>query len=145
MIWNGISDEERLHLWKDFRKSMADVEFHKQLLATAKFYAAMPYGSRTLDYYNPVDWPTPWEILYHGSFCKSSISLLIFHTIAMISSGHKLEMHLVDDNGDIYLLPVIDDQNVLNYELGVVSSTLEINKDLTVLRVFPQSLIKAIT
>jgi len=145
MIWNGVSNEERLRLWKNLRKDIKDEDFQQQLSSIAKFYAAMPFGARTLDYYSPSDWPTPWEILFHGTFCKSSISLLIFYTVLMVAPNHKFEIHLVDDNGEIYLLPVFDDQFVLNYELGVVSNYLDIKKDLQILQVFPQGRIKTIT
>lgn len=145
MIWNGVSNEERLCLWKNLRKDIKDKEFHTQLSDIAKFFAAMPFGARSMDYYSPWDWPTPWEILFHGTFCKSSISLLIFYTVLMIAPDHKLEMHLVDDNGEIYLLPVFDDQFVLNYELGAVSNYLDLKESLRTLQVFPRGQIKTIT
>ena len=145
MIWNGVSNDERLRLWKNLRKDILGVDLQQQLSDIAKFYAAMPFGARSLDYYSPQDWPTPWEILFHGTFCKSSISLLIFYTILMVAPDHKLEMHLVDDNGEVYLLPVVDDQFVLNYELGVVSNYLDIKEGLKILQIFPQGQIKTIT
>lgn len=145
MIWNGVSKEERLSLWKNLRNDIKCENINIQLKAIAEFYAATPYGARTIDYYDPASWPTPWEILFHGSFCTSSISLLIYYTFQLISSGHKTDLYLVDDNGNIYLLPVIDDQYVLNYEPGVISNLRDIEKDVKVLQVFSKNQIKTIT
>ena len=145
MIWNGVSNDERLRLWKNLRKDLEGKDLHKQISEISKFYASTPFGARSLDYYSPEEWPTPWEILFYGKFCKSSISLLIFYTISMVSPTTKLEIRLIDDNGEIYLLPVIDDQFVLNYELGQVSNYYEIEKDLKILRIFPKESIKTIT
>lgn len=145
MIWNGVSNEERLHLWKNLRDELKGENIDIQLEKIAKFYATVPYGARTLDYYDPSNWPTPWEILFHGSFCTSSISLLIYYTFQLVSSDHKIDLYLVDDNGDVYLLPVINDQYVLNYELGSISKLLDIKDDVKVLQVFSKNQIKTIT
>jgi hypothetical protein len=144
MIWNGLTDDERLRLWKDLRKTLSGLDLAMQLDSIAKFCAKIPYGSRTLDYYSPQDWPTPWEILYHGSFCTSSISLLIFYTITMSSPETKVDMYLVEDDQDMYLVPVVDDQFVLNYELGVVSKYLDVKDSFKIRQVFPQARIKTI-
>jgi hypothetical protein len=144
MIWNGLTDEDRLRLWKDLRKSIAGVDFATQLDSIAKFCAKMPFGSRTLDYYSPESWPTPWEILHHGSFCTSSTSLLIFYTITMISPETKVDLYLVEDSDDIFLLPIINDQFVLNYELGVVNNIEDIQKNIRVIKINRMDTIKKI-
>lgn len=122
MSWNNIPSDERLRLWKTLRINITDKELSVQMEEIAKFFASMPFGARTMNYYDPADWLTPWEILYHGSYCKSSISLLIFYTFLLLKTEHKIELHLIDDSNEVYLLPVIDDQFVLNYELGRISN-----------------------
>ncbi len=144
MIWNGLTDEERLRLWKELRGSLAGADLPVQLNSIAQFCAKMPFGSRTLDYYTPEDWPTPWEILYHGTFCTSSISLLIFYTITFLSPETKVDLYLVEDSDDIFLLPIIDDQFVLNYELGVVSKYQDVKDSFKIRQVFPQGRVKTI-
>lgn len=145
MIWNGVSNDERLRLWKNLRDDIKDETFENQLAEIARFYASTPFGSRSLDYYTPESWPTPWEILFHGLFCRSSISLLIFYTIQLVAPDHKIELQLIDDDGDIFLLPVVDDQFVLNYELGLVSKYLDLKDTVKVKQVFPQGQVKTIT
>ena len=144
MMWNTIHGEDRLLLWKKLRTDLKSMTLDKQLEEVAKFCASMPFGSRSLDYYLPADWPTPWEILFHGSFCTSSISLLIFYTLAMIPISVKLELYLVEDDNGVYLLPIIDDQFVLNYELGSVSKYPDACTGVKVLKVYPQDQIKTI-
>lgn len=145
MIWNTIHGEDRLILWKKLRADLKDLPLDKQLNEVAKFCAGIPFGARSLDYYSPADWPTPWEILYHGSFCTSSISLLIYYTLAMIPVSAKLDLYLIEDDAGCYLLPVVNDQFVLNRELGQVSMYLDACADVTLLKIYPQNQIKTIT
>jgi hypothetical protein len=144
MMWNTVHGEERLLLWKKLRIDLKSMTLDKQIEEVAKFCASIPFGSRSLDYYSPTDWPTPWEILFYGSFCTSSISLLIFYTLSMIPISAKIDLYLVEDDNDVYLLPVINDQFVLNYELGSVSNWPESCPGLTILKIYPQHQIKTI-
>jgi hypothetical protein len=144
MSWNNIPDDERLHLWKILRKDISSLVFEEQLDKVAKFFANMPYGSRSLDYYSPAEWPTPWEIIFHGSLCKSSISLLIFYTFSLLHTDHRVELHLIDDGEDEYLLPIIDDQFVLNYQLGMVSNYSDVCTEFTDKQTFSEQQIKKI-
>lgn len=145
MIWNTISNDERLRRWKDLRVEIIDKDLKDQLNSVAEFCSNIPFGSRSLDYYTPADWPTPWEILFYGSFCTSSISVLIFYTLSLIPVKEKLELYLVEDIDGIYLLPIIDNKFVLNYELGKVSDYYEIEDSFKILKRFSQDQIKTIT
>jgi hypothetical protein len=145
MIWNTIPNEERLHLWKKLRDDIKELPLTNQLDEIAKFCSKMPFGARTLDYYSPENWPTPWEILFHGSFCTSSISLLMFYTLELLSAEPKIELYLVEDDDGIFLLPIINDQFILNYELGAVNKYSEIQDDFRVLQKYTKEQIKNIT
>lgn len=145
MIWNTIPNEERLHLWKKLRDDIKELSLINQVDEIAKFCSKMPFGSRTLDYYSPEDWPTPWEILFHGSFCTSSISLLMFYTLTLLNTPPIVELYLVEDDDGIYLLPIIDNQFVLNYELGTVNNYSEIQDEFKVLQKYNKEQIKNIT
>jgi hypothetical protein len=145
MIWNTIPDDERLRLWKKLRDDVKDFTLENQLQEVAKFCSKIPFGTRTIDYYSTEEWPTPWEILFYSSFCTSSISLLIFYTLTLIPINAAVELQLVEDEGGIYLLPIIDNQFVLNYELGAVNKISEIQDNITVLKKYQQEHIKTIT
>ena len=145
MSWNNIPDHERLALWKKLRKDIADLPLNEKLDTVAKFFSTMPFGTRTLDYYTSSSWPTPWEIIFHGHLCKSSISLLIFYTLNLLHINETLELCLIDDGEDEYLLPVISNTFVLNYELGKVNNLQDITAELQILNTYTQKDIKAIS
>ena len=126
MNWNTCSGEERLHLWKQLRNELCDRTTLEQLGEIARTYSSIRIGRRSLDFYDPGSWLTPWEIIYYGEFCKSSVSLLIFYTYIILNKESCAELWLVKDNSGDYLLPVIDNQYILNYEAGVVSNYLDI-------------------
>lgn len=144
MIWNNIKNEERLFLWKKHRDEVKGLSLETQLNEIAEFCADMPYEARTIDYYSSADWPTPWEILYYGTFCLSSISLLMFYTIRNIRQDVNIELFLIDDKEDVYLIPVIDSRLVLNYEPGSVNHIDEINDEINILKKYSLSDIKEI-
>lgn len=137
--WCNIPDAERLQLWKSFRKDIADKPLLDQLDQMAHFCRNMPYAKRTLDYYNPEAWPTPWDIVYYASFCKSSISLLIFYTLVLVNKDIDICLHIVDDKSDVYLLPIINEQFVLNYEIGSVNSYLDIQDQITTIKIYDKT------
>jgi hypothetical protein len=145
MSWNNTPDHERLAMWKKLRKDIDGLPLNEKLETVAKFFSVMPFGSRTLDYYTPENWPTPWEIIFHGHLCKSSISLLIFHTFSLLHTNDVLELMLIDDGDDEYLLPVISNTFVLNYELGKVNNLQDITAELQILNTYTQKDIKAIS
>jgi hypothetical protein len=145
MIWNTIPNEERLRLWKNLREDIKDKKLNEILESVARFCSTIPFGSRSVDYYSPADWPTPWEILFYGSFCTSSISLLIYYTLILLPTTADIELLLVEDDTDVYLLPIIDNQFVLNYELGKVSNYSEIKDDFKILKTYTRNEAKTIT
>ncbi len=144
MSWNNIPDNQRLHLWKNLRTGISVLTLDDQMAEVAKFFSNMPYGTRTIDYYNPEEWPTPWEIIFHSSLCRSSISLLIFYTFSLLYTDNYIELHLINDGNDEYLLPVINNQFVLNYELGMVSNYLTVKDEFTVKKIVTAQQIKKI-
>lgn len=145
MIWNSLPDNERLRLWKSLRKELEIADLNNQLDRLSKFIGTIPFGSRSIDYYDPSSWPTPWEIIFHGSFCPSSISLLAFYTLALtLRHDIKIELLLIDDSSNVYLVPVIEDQFVLNYETNLVSNYSEFIKEITILKKYTRQDIKII-
>jgi hypothetical protein len=144
MIWNTIPNEEKLRLWKKMRDQIQEFPLEDQLVAIAKFCSTIPFGTRTLDYYGPMTWPTPWEILFYGSFCTSSISLLIFYTLILLPGPKKVELFLVEDDNGVFLLPVVNDQFVLNYELGSISKLSDIQNEIRILQKYEQEQVKSI-
>lgn len=145
MIWNGLTGDERLRLWKTFRKTLQDMPEIDALLEISKFFERVPYGARSIDYYSSENWPTPWEILYHGDFCTSSISLLVYHTIKLTYPEKNVSMMLIDDKESVYLIVSVDNTMFLNYIPGVISNYQDIKDDFSVLKVYTAENIKTLT
>src|SRR6056297_2956184 len=120
-LWNNSAPEERITLWRSFREEIQLLEQDDQLNKIAEFFAEFPIGSRCIDYYTPNSWPTPWEILYHKLLCQNTISLLIFHTLCALMPDRDVKIFLIEDERDRYLVPVIDNKYIFNFELGLIS------------------------
>ena len=120
--WNCSTPEDRISKWRDFRDSISGAEEEELLNKTAQFFAAIPVGTRYIDFYTPSSWPTPWEILYEKLFCANSVSLLIYYTLSLMLEGDRVELILIDDDRDRLLVPLVDKKYILNYHLGEISN-----------------------
>lgn len=69
----------------------------------------------------------------------------MYYTFILTPVDAIIELHLVEDDDGIYLLPIINDQFVLNYELGKVSMYPEVKNNFKVLKIYQKEQIKAIT
>lgn len=133
--WNNLTFEGRLATWREYRQSLKNIN-SSDYQDFATFFSTFPISSRTLDYYDPESWHTPWEILKYSYFCRSSISLLIYHTLMMIEHNINIKLLLIDDGDEIYLVPVVDDDIVFNYNIGSTISLESIRESITVLNTF---------
>ena len=108
---NSGSSESRLSLWKNFREEITPLDTAVQIQKVAKFFQQTPIGTRSLDFYTPSTWPTPWEILYNGTYCPNSISLLIYYSLVLLPKfDRKVDIWLIEDSTDRFLVPVLEDQ-----------------------------------
>lgn len=128
---------DRLRDWREFRNGLSYIDVSDRPRLVANYFAQAPFGSRTLDFYTPADWPTPWEILHNETYCQNSISLLMYYTLQM-SEGYfdDISLWIIDDGEDRFLVPVVDNQNILNYELGQISTVHEKNNSIEVIEKF---------
>lgn len=145
MNWNNLLGEERLGLWKNIRESLAEKSLDQALSAVVDFFKLFPYATRAIDYYSPQDWPTPWEILYYGLFCTSSISLLMYYTLVLGGVQAELELLLVEDKNSVFMILLVDKNLVLNYEIGMISMYSSIKTDLRVIKTYTRDQIKKIS
>lgn len=131
-------------MWRNFREELRDLTKEEKLNKVAKFFAKFPIGSRCIDFYTPEDWPTPWEILYHKTYCASTVSLLQYHTLATVLKDNAVSIVLIDDGRDRFLVPIIDNEYILNYILGEVTR-LEEYKEIRIVDDFDDDTIPHIT
>lgn len=144
MHWNTLQQGERLRLWKTLRNNLEGKELRDQVQLVASFFDNIQYSARIIDYFDPTYWPTPWEIIYNDNICKSSVSLLIYYTFSLLSTPVISELSVINDGSDIYLLPVINAQYVLNYEQGVVNNYSYISTIIAVIQQIDNKQIKKI-
>lgn len=120
--WNNSTTNQRLNQWMTFRDSLRDFSFDEQVDQTARHFQDWPHGSRCVDYYDPDTWPTPWEILHHGLYCRNTAAILMHDTLRIINNHADLELVLVDDLGEVYLALLVEKHSILNVVLGEVSN-----------------------
>ena len=131
-MWNNDTTQEVLSSWRQLRTDISALPLEEQVNAVTAFIAPLPYGARTVDLYASTEWPTPWEILANRQFCTSSISLLAYHTLAMVSDA-DLSLDLIDDGGTLYLVVVVDGL-VINFYPGVATPKTELAKRASIVR-----------
>jgi hypothetical protein len=145
--WNNTPVDKRIVLWRDLRKELSNLPQIDQLQQTANFFRSFPMGARSIDFYTPQTWPTPWEILIDSLFCKNTAALLIFHTLYVILADverEKLHLHLIDDNQDRYLVVVFDNKYVINYYHGDIATLEKIKKDIKTVEIFTKEVTKIV-
>lgn len=140
--WNNLSEQQRTDLWRQEREKIGNLNYIDRLSSLSIFFSHVPFGSRTIDFYTPDNWLTPWEILHYGLFCRSSISLLMFHTLTIVDPEINIKLCLIDDKEDIFLVPVVDDTFVLNYIPGEVIKASKLKKSVRVQQTFTKEQIK---
>lgn len=124
------SPSERLKEWRKFKlflnNEMTDME---HLIEVNNWWAQCPLSARSLDPYTAETWPSGWELIYRGDFCRSAISLGMEQTLLLRNgrwNSDRVKLHLIDDNKeDIFLVVNIDDKWILNYEYNNV---IEVSK-----------------
>ena len=141
--WNNLTERERIINWGEFRDSLDELSFNEKLIKTSQFFQSAPIASRQIDYYTSESWPTPWEILHYGQCCPSSISLLMAYTLKLVGETN-IELLLIDDKTDLYLVPYIQNRYILNYILGEVSMFDAIENEIEVKHTYKSSDLKDI-
>lgn len=132
------SNREMMKYWHQFRDSLShESEIDITLTKVCQFWAKAPISTRKIDYFTPEMWPTPWELIHSGEYCRSSIALGMESTLMLFKgspfTADRVELALIDDDHvDMYLIVIVDGHKVLNYSIGEVV-TLDQMKNTTVL------------
>lgn len=137
-----LSANERTDLWRQEREKLQTLSNVERLQSLSTFFSHVPYGSRVIDYYTPSNWLTPWEILHYGTFCRSTISLLIYHTLIIVDPNINIKLCLIDDKEDLYLVVVVDETFVLGYIPGSIVKVSEIKDSVQIKQSFQTEQIK---
>lgn len=116
-----MSPAERLEAWGSFRDSLSSLSEQEQIDQVAKFWAQCPFSKWVIHPEDSKNWPTVWELLHDGNYCKNAIALGIESTLrlgGMNPERLKLVMirHLEDQ--EEFFTVTVDDVHVLNCSYG---------------------------
>lgn len=130
-----LSAPERLDAWIEFRDSLSKFDETEQLAKVASFWAQCPFARWYLDPDSPQDWPTAWEMLHDGEYCKNTIALGMEYTLILSGWDRnrvKLKMIRNSDDGEEFFVVIIDDSLVLNYSYGEVDTVTNLLQSTTI-------------
>lgn len=129
------SSEKRLEDWKNFRKNISQLNNEDQMKKTVEWWSKTPFILQpTIDWDNYSNWPTAWELIYEGTYCRSSISYLIYKTLFYLDwNDNRFKLKLIKDNYEMHYILLIDDKFVINYDINNILTIEELPKDLLIL------------
>jgi len=133
MMWFD-APHRRLATWRDFRKRMSTESTLDIVNNVVTWWGTAPVGPRSIDPYDVKTWPTAWELLDEGNYCRYSIGLGMAYTIFYCNENIKNNILRLRDleNQDIYMAVLIDDKFLLNYEYGEVVDWQSVKEKFTV-------------
>jgi len=125
---------QRIKLWRSFRKGLVDLSYTEQLQATVDLWKMAPMSNMTTDIYDHTTWSTPWEYIANGTYDENNIALAMAYTL-QLEGYASCEIALVQNTKKSYinLIVIVDNKHVLNYNYGEVNSIDVINNDVTIL------------
>ena len=91
------NSEERLQAWRKFRKTFPE-DGNETLVI--KEFATVKVLSRYIDYYTPRNWPGVFDIVSHGYFCQTGLTLVMtatLHNLVFINTNN-LQFLMVSNN-----------------------------------------------
>jgi len=132
-FWQS-SPKQRLNLWRQFRKSLADMEYLERLQAVVDFWKMAPMSSMHTDIYDAKTWAQPWDFIWEGVYDENNVALGMAYTL-QLESYAQCEILLVQNTKKSYinLIVLVDKKHILNYNYGIVNDMSELDNDTTIL------------
>ena len=133
-FWQS-SPKQRLNLWRQFRKSLADMEYLERLQAIVDFWKMAPMSSMHTDIYDAKTWAQPWDFIWEGVYDENNVALGMAYTL-QLESYAQCEILLVQNTKKSYinLIVLVDKKHILNYNYGIVNDMSELDNDTTILK-----------
>jgi hypothetical protein len=127
-VWYGTTTEKIL-AWRELRTKLLDKTHEELIEEVDQWWTFTLWVRKTIDPYKPETWPTPWDMINKGEFCRSALALGQAYTLWMCCPQLNTELWLVNNfsEKDVHLVVVIDEKTVLNYTLGHVLTLEECN------------------
>lgn len=141
--WINSYPQDLISNWRVFRKELEGLELSEldTLKKVSEYWALVPRGPRSLDYYTPDTWPTPWEIIHHNLVCNNTVSLLIYYTLVLLPDFNTdtIQIVRINDGQDVYIAPLYKEDTILNLEYGELVKISECDYEIEIQEVFKNS------
>jgi len=127
-----LTPKNRLENWKSLRGLLPTLSEQEQLKKVACYWAQAPLSKFAYDPERPDTWPTPWEMIYEGDWCKMSVAIGMEFTLRLSGwAPDRLNLVLIKDydRSDLFFILKIDDKFVLNYDYEKVSEYPDTNHE----------------
>jgi len=114
-----LPPSERLAEWREFRTSLVGIGDMEQLIAVAKWVAQAPVSKYVLDYDDPQNWCTPWELLHQGDFDDVAMAYLMEQTLFALGwSPERMKLMMVrNQEASVQtMILLVDNKWALNYQ-----------------------------
>jgi len=128
------SPQRRLASWREFRKSLDTSNFDDTCEQIFNWWSFAPLSALSIDPYDVRTWPSVWEMLHRGDYCKFSTAIGMSYTFFYIDEKLKNNILRVYDheNSDIYMTALIQDKWLLNYNKSSIAKWSEVQDNITV-------------
>ena len=115
--------QKRLASWREFRQSLRPKDLTETCDDVFMWWKYAPQSALSLDPYDVSTWPSVWEMLHQGDYCKFSTAIGMSYTFFYIDGKLKNRILRVYDheNSDIYMTALIDERWLLNYNLSEIA------------------------
>lgn len=125
-----LSPQERLADWKTFRDGLRALDEDAQLNAVARYWAQAPLSRHAYDAFELDKWPSPWEMIHAGEWCRDSTAVGMEFTLRLAGwSSERMRLLFIRDYdiSDQMLVLEIDGTHLLNYSCGYVTPIPDTN------------------
>lgn len=113
--------DERLSAWVAFRRGLEAMPPEDRLAPVAAWWAQAPLLTIAYDPEAPDTWPSPWEMVHAGDWCRNSVAIGMEATLRLSGvPAERLELAMLIAPGEerMGLVAVFDGATALNHEWG---------------------------
>lgn len=119
------SPEDRLRIWKQFRKELTGKTELEQMQLVVSFWSKCPLSKYNFDWTDTSTWLTPWEMIYEGDICRNGVAYLMEQSLLVLGepwTNERFKLVMLKDTKieDQFFVVIIDDTYVLNYSLNEI-------------------------
>lgn len=119
-----LSPNERVTAWKACRENLRGKSEADQLSDVVAFWSQAPLENNSYDLTDPNTWPSPWEMLHAGNWCRKSLAIGMEFTLRLGGwqpERMKLIMAHDQERSETVFVVEIDGEKLLNYDFQKVA------------------------